>query len=343
MMLADLLAPPALDALMLPFGEGRLAFPDSVLFLGARAGPALPTQAQNWTCVQGFKPFADALSAAGLRVRADVPDGKFPLVLVLLPRQREQSRALLAHALQARAAGGVLVVAAANGEGARSAESDLRQLAAPVHSLSKYRCRVFWADADAQLLHAELLAHWLALDAPRPVVDGRFLSRPGLFAWDRIDTASALLASWLPPDLVGEAADLGAGFGYLSTELLARCPGLRSLDLFEADARALELARENLRGAPIPCRFHWHDVAAGLSARFDVIISNPPFHQGRADDPDLGRAFIQAAAAALRPHGRLWLVANRHLPYEQALAQGFASVRQVAMQDGFKVIEAVKA
>jgi 16S rRNA (guanine1207-N2)-methyltransferase len=45
----------------------------------------------------------------------------------------------------------------------------------------------------------------------------------------------------------------------------------------------------------------------------------------------------------LAPGGRLWLVANRHLPYEQALSQGFASLRQVALQDGFKVIEAVKA
>ena len=47
--------------------------------------------------------------------------------------------------------------------------------------------------------------------------------------------------------------------------------------------------------------------------------------------------------SALLPGGRLWLVANRHLPYEAALGVGFGSVREVAARDGFKVIEAVRA
>ena len=93
----------------------------------------------------------------------------------------------------------------------------------------------------------------------------------------------------------------------------------------------------------MPVAFHWHDVTAGLPARCDVIVTNPPFHaQGRADRPDIGRAFIAAAADALQAGGRLWLVANRHLPYEDALGARFASVRTVAQAQGFKVIEAIK-
>jgi 16S rRNA (guanine1207-N2)-methyltransferase len=69
---------------------------------------------------------------------------------------------------------------------------------------------------------------------------------------------------------------------------------------------------------------------------------NPPFHVGRSDAPELGRAFIAAAARALRPGGRLWLVANRHLPYEAALAGAFAFVNVLADAQGFKVITARK-
>ena len=79
-----------------------------------------------------------------------------------------------------------------------------------------------------------------------PIVGGRFISRPGLFAWDRIDPASALLAEQLPPDLAGVAADLGAGTGYLAPEVLRAAPAVAALDLYEAEARALELARTNL-------------------------------------------------------------------------------------------------
>jgi 16S rRNA (guanine1207-N2)-methyltransferase len=85
---------------------------------------------------------------------------------------------------------------------------------------------------------------------------------------------------------------------------------------------------------------HWHDVAAGVPARFDVIVSNPPIHQGRAEQPALGRRFIEVAADALEPAGQLWLVANRHLPYEATLAARFDQVRTVVDRHGYKVMHA---
>jgi 16S rRNA (guanine1207-N2)-methyltransferase len=239
------------------------------------------------------------------------------------------------------APGGTLVACQHNDEGARSLQSDLARLGGGVRAESKRHCRVAWAGVDA--LDAALAADWAALDAPR-TIDG-WRTRPGVFAWDRIDAASALLIEHLPRGVHGRAADLGAGTGVLAAALLERNPQLDKLDLYEADARALELARENLvpRFKAEQLAFAWHDVTTGLPDRYDAIVSNPPFHVGRADAPELGRAFIAAAAQALRPGGRLWLVANRHLPYEAALAQGFASVREVAARDGFKVIEAHKA
>src|SRR5690606_5266266 len=117
---------------------------------------------------------------------------------------------------------------------------------------------------------------------------------------------------------------------YLAGAVREGCPRVAAIALDEADANALALARANLEawGANVPTAFHWHDVAAGLPARYDSIVTNPPFHgAGHEERPDLGRAFIAAAAAALQPGGRLWLVANRHLPYEAALGAGFSSVR----------------
>jgi 16S rRNA (guanine1207-N2)-methyltransferase len=171
------------------------------------------------------------------------------------------------------------------------------------------------------------------------------MTRPGVFSWDRIDRGSALLADALPDDLAGRVADFGAGIGVLSLALLRRNPEIASLDLYEAEARALELARANVDGCDpdIPVGYHWHDVARGVPAQYDAIACNPPFHLGRDPDPALGIAFIRAAAASLVPGGRLWLVANRRLPYEAALGEAFARVREVRAAEGFKVVEAVRA
>jgi 16S rRNA (guanine1207-N2)-methyltransferase len=338
----------ALAALFVPFETGELALPADghVLFLRARAGVRLREMVQSgWLCEQGFLPFADELARNGLRVGEPVAGDKFLLVLVLPPRQRDEARALFARALQHVAPGGSVLAAMPNAEGAKSGEADLAKLAGAVQHQSKHKCRVFWSTPQAADIDQDLLTAWLALDAPRETADG-YVSRPGLFAWDRIDRASALLAAHLPVDLQGRVADLGAGYGYLSTQLVARCPRIEAIDLYEAEARALEPARINLAratqaaGCDVAVAVHWHDATRPLAQRYDAIVSNPPFHQGRADLPELGRAFIVSAAEALQPAGRLLIVANRHLPYEAVLASRFHEVRTLAVQEGFKVIEA---
>ena len=341
---------PVLETLFWPFLEGRLEWPgEGALFLRARDGA--PLRARKWPgliCEQTCKPDVDALQAAGFEVLTE-PDAQlertFALVLLLPPRQRDEARALMARALEAAGPNGRVIASAANAEGARSVEADLARLAGPLEVASKNKCRVFWTEPSRASIDANLLAQWCELDRVRPIEDGRFLSRPGIFAWDRIDLASALLASQLPADLEGHAADLGAGFGYLSAELLARAPNITALDVYEAERRALDLARRNLsdlqqRAALL---FHWHDVTRGLHRKYDVIVTNPPFHAQRGvDRPDIGRRFIETAAESLNEGGRLWLVANRHLPYESVLNASFGTVRIVTQQHGYKIVEAIK-
>nr|WP_306673812.1 methyltransferase [Tahibacter caeni] len=346
----NLVDDPAVQALFLPFVDGALAPPARLLWLRARAGHGLQQfrslfPACAIVAEQSFRPFADALSASGVEACAAAA-GRYDTVLVLPPRQRDEARALLARALDHVAAGGLVVASVANNEGARAIESDLARLAGAPTTLSKHKCRVFWRRIDAARIDAALAQHWKDADAPRAIADGRFLSRPGLFAWDRIDAASALLAAHLPEDLAGAGADLGAGYGFLADAVLRRCARVTALDLYEAEARALELALRNLAATaaalatPVALGYHWHDVVRGLPRRYDFIVTNPPFHQGRADQPELGRGFIRAAAQALAPAGRLLLVANRHLAYEQELQRGFAQVRVLADEQGFKVIQA---
>ncbi len=75
-------------------------------------------------------------------------------------------------------------------------------------------------------------------------------------------------------------------------------------------------------------------------AHYDAIFSNPPFHEGRAAEPELGRAFIHAAVRTLKPSGEFLMVANRQLPYEATIAELFTTSDRLWEDRSYKVIAA---
>ncbi|WP_337995841.1 class I SAM-dependent methyltransferase [Oleispirillum naphthae] len=337
------MTPNAAAALLTPFSTGLLPFPEGArsLLLRAAADPALAPWRGGLVCAQGFRPAFNALAAAGFDVRPDAPEeGGFATVLCLLSKHKAVALADVARALDLVAEGGLVVCAGAADAGAAAVEKAAARAFGGIGRLSKHHCRVFWLRRNGPL--PPLCASWRAAAGARPVAAIEAVSAPGVFGWDRIDPGSRLLAGCLDARISGRVADFGAGWGYLCREMLRRCPGIASLDAVEAEAAALAAARLNLAPPPgVALALRWHDVLAepGLGP-YDWVISNPPFHDGKAGDPEIGRGFIRAARAALAPGGHLLLVANRHLPYESAIDAAF-SARAVAAEDSaFKVIEA---
>ena len=160
-----------------------------------------------------------------------------------------------------------------------------------------------------------------------------FITIAGVFSANAVDQGSELLAAALPENLRGDVADFGAGWGFLSSRI-AKHQSVTSLDLIEADAIALEYAKLNIKDPR--ANFHWDDATA-WNGSYDSVIMNPPFHKGRLGNPDLGRAFITNAARCLRHKGDLWMVANRHLPYEHVLNQCFENVSEILGNSQFKL------
>src|SRR5690606_25146183 len=185
--------------LMLPFADGTLAWPrEGALFLRARDGwPLHERPLPGLVCEQGFRPDARALEQSGFDVR-EPDEARYPLVLALPPRQRDEARALFAEALARLQPGGIVVASAANDAGAKSHEADLARIAGPLVSRSKHKCRVFWTQPGTGAGEAGLAKRWRELDAPRPIAGGRFTSPPGLVACDRIAAAAAPLAGPRP-------------------------------------------------------------------------------------------------------------------------------------------------
>lgn len=280
--------------------------------------------------------FADhrALAMRGFQVAPTV-DGRFDAALVILPRAKAQGRAWVADAASRLTPGAPLWISGQRTDGIETMLKDLRKLASVDDVHSKAHGKIFRVTNPAG---DWLPADWSARN--REVAPG-FVTLPGVFSADGIDPGSAMLAAHLPEKMPTRVVDLGAGWGWLAVQALER-PGIEVIHLVEADHDALESARSNVRDPR--ARFHWADARDfSLAEPVNGVLMNPPFHRGRAADPQIGADFIAAAARLLTGAGRLWMVANRHLPYEAVLSRHFAQVRETGGDNRFKVIEATGA
>jgi 16S rRNA (guanine1207-N2)-methyltransferase len=309
----------AADAVALP--EGR------ILLLRPPADLDLDGMPPDLVGSHGFKPDHDALLARGLSVAA-TQDGPFDGAVVFLSRAKAQSLDMIAQACAALPPGAPVVVDGQKTDGADSIIKLCRKAFDLGDVFAKAHGKTFSFPAGPAP------DGWAAKSQ---TVDG-FVTRAGVFSAGGIDAGSALLTAHIGA-LSGRVCDLGAGWGYLSRAILAS-EAVTSCALVEAEHDALTCARINIDDPR--ASFHWADATTWAEGPFDVVVSNPPFHTARKADPSLGRAFIVAAARLVTPGGRLLMVANRHLPYEDTLAGCFGQVNVLADQNGFKVIEARK-
>ena len=315
---------PRLD---IALASGGLTLPEGrIAVLGPRAGAPLDALPKDRTeVITGFFPDHQYFERQGLTCRT-VPEGRYDLVLVLLPRAKALARAWIAQA--AEICDGVIAVDGTKDAGVESVLRDCRKRAEVSGPVNKAHGKLFWFEGGD-------FADWAA--GPQVLEQG-FHTAPGVFSADGIDPASALLGASLPEKLGSRVIDLGGGWGYLTAQVLTRA-GVAHVDLVEADHAALACARLNLSDPRVS--FHWADATAwSPQTRADAVVMNPPFHTERKADPELGRAFIRKAAASLSPRGTLWMVANRHLPYEPVLAECFAEHEEIAGTGAFKVIRA---
>jgi 16S rRNA (guanine1207-N2)-methyltransferase len=172
----------------------------------------------------------------------------------------------------------------------------------------------------------------------RLTIDGlSFNTKPGIYGWDKMDVGSRMLASHLP-DLTGKRIlDLGCGYGYLA--IAAHRNGAAEVIATDNDIRAISACRENFSLHNIPGEVVASDCGNELEGPFDVIICNPPFHQGFDTNTDLSMRFLESMERLLAPDGVCLVVCNLFLPYEKMAKGLFGRITKLEEENGFKIIQ----
>ena len=297
-------------------------------------------------CVYGAPPSGLAMVPAGaVQVSPLAPGGEalealapasLTGAIVAAPPGVVERRYVLARLFQALAPGAPLTALAPKDKGGARLRKELESFGAVVVESGRRHHRICQTVRPEHPLGLEAAVVAGALQFSEPL---GLWTQPGVFSWDRPDAGSQQLLAALPA-LAGRGADLGCGLGVLARAILASTD-VTQLDLVDLDRRAIAAARRNVEDPRAV--FHWADArgAPELSG-LDFVVTNPPFHDHGVEDRGLGQGFLRRAHEILRPGGTLWLVANRHLPYEGVLCDLFRKVTPHGEDAGFKICEARK-
>ncbi len=259
---------------------------------------------------------------------------------------------LIWEAFHALRIGGKCYVAGANDEGVKPAVRLLESIFGAARLEAQHSGHRMAVATKAQIAPSSLAegtSPYLDPDHFRDVpvtlkgIAHTLFSRPGVFSWEHLDEATQILGDLMDVRAGESVLDLGCGAGALGLTAASLSETGRVL-MVDADAEAVRCAARGMAKAALAnAEVRASDVGGAVGdERFDVVVSNPPFHQGKATDLTVPQQFIADAYAHLHVGGRLYLVANRTLPYEKVIADRFGNVRTLHDGRRFKVLGATR-
>ncbi len=267
----------------------------------------------------------------------------FDLVLCHLPRGREVQRELLRGAARVLRPRGRFYFVASTRVGIKGAVAYARDLfgrCGVVRQKKGYHVAMTVRSEEMEPPEARqtYVTRTVVLDG----IETRLVSKPGVFAWDRLDEGTARLVDTMAIDGGGRVLDLGCGTGLAGLVAARRAPR-GGVVLVDTDLRAARSARYTLEANRVGngAVLLSDGVAYVFGERpFDTVITNPPFHQGRKVDYEVAHQFIHDSRRVLRDGGTLFLVANRFIGYDDLVSEAFGNVTAAHAGSSYHVLTA---
>jgi 16S rRNA (guanine1207-N2)-methyltransferase len=298
---------------------------------------------------------ANNISSVDLLADINLPETareKYDTVFIQIPKGRKLIRRWLLQAYQALKDGGSIYISGSNQAGIQSSIKDAMELFGNGYIMA-YKKRNRISHLVKQLngpplpewAHSPGIAPGTWIDFSVSIYDRRFQihSLPGVFSLDHLDAGTEMLLSIININPGIKVLDVGCGYGMIG--LFAATHGANWVDLIDNDLFAIAACKETLAINRI---YNTNIFAGDLldpigSIKYDLILSNPPFHAGQTVDFQIAEAIIRQSYQALNPGGQLCIVANRFIPYDHLINEIFGNITCLIESGRFHVLSANKS
>ena len=159
---------------------------------------------------------------------------------------------------------------------------------------------------------------------------------PGVFSQKKLDIGTKVLLENLPKIGEGKLLDFGCGAGIIGCFVGKKNPAM-ALTLVDVSALALRSAEKTLALNGLTGQVVATDSMSHIADNFDVVITNPPFHQGLKTNYQATEAFLVGISKHINKQGELIVVANNFLSYRPIMEKSFKKIIDLTNQQGFLV------
>lgn len=255
-------------------------------------------------------------------------------LLYFWPKSKQEALFQLENILSCLPIGCEIFIVGENRSGVRSVENLLTDSLTLNKIDSARRCSLFHGQLQ-KTVSFSLEKWWHSFSSHSLTIK----TLPGVFSRDGLDIGSALLLDAIPPEAIkGNILDIGCGSGILAAALAKQNPTTQ-LTLCDINAAALAASQATLAANNLTGHVIASNMFSEITTRFDLIVSNPPFHEGININLSATESLLHNARQHLTLNGQLYIVANAFLPYPKILDATFGNHQVIAQTSKFKVYQ----
>ncbi len=171
-----------------------------------------------------------------------------------------------------------------------------------------------------------------------------FTNHSNLFSREKLDIGTRFFLEHIPKGDFKEILDLGCANGIIGIKAKMNNPHA-NIHFSDESAMAIKSAKTNYSNYfEDQGHFYWTNCFENQKSSYlDLVLCNPPFHQGNTIGDFIAYQMFQDAYHSLKKGGIIRVIGNSHLGYQVKLKKIFGNSQIIATNKKFMICNAAKS